>query len=794
MTACLFDLDGVLTQTAKVHAAAWQQMFDDYLRRRAAQTNTAFVPFDPVRDYDEYVDGKPRYDGVRSFLTARGIELPEGEIDDPPDAQTIHGLGNRKNEIVLKLIHEQGVEPYAGSVAYVKAAREAGLRRAVVSSSTNCRDVLHAAGIEDLFEADRRRRRRRARAPARQARARHVSGGRARVGGRARARGRVRGRARRRRGWPRGALRLRRRRRSRRPGRRAARPTAPTSSCAISANCGGRRDRAPRSHPRAVIQHMSYVVEPWVVRETGLDLDKLAQSESVFALSNGHIGLRGNLDEGEPFGLPGTYLAGFSEQRPLPYAEAGYGYPEAGQTVINVTNGKIIRLLVEDEPLDIRYGELRDHERVLDLRAGVLQRTLEWRSPAGRSVRISSTRLVSFAQRAVAAILYEVQALDGKTPVVVQSELVANEELPGANGDPRAAAALASPLVSEYFGERDTRAVLAHSTRASGLTMAAAMDHIIDGPADTQSSAESFADIARLLVSADVEPGKPLRVVKFLAYGWSGHRSRPAVVDQVSGALLEARHRGWDGLLADQREYLDDFWERADVEIEGDAELQQAVRFGLFHVLQAGARAERRAIAAKGLTGPGYDGHAFWDTETFVLPVLTYTAPHAARDALLWRHETLELAQERARSLGLAGAAFPWRTIHGQECSSYWPAGTAAFHINADIADAVLRYQAASEDDEAFASGEGLELLVETARLWRSLGHHDAAGRFRIDGVTGPDEYSAIADNNIYTNLMAERNLRAAVRRRRAPSQTRGRARRRRGGEPPAGATRRRRC
>jgi alpha,alpha-trehalose phosphorylase len=507
---------------------------------------------------------------------------------------------------------------------------------------------------------------------------------------------------------------------------------------------------------------MSYVVEPWVVRETGLDLDKLAQSESIFALSNGHIGLRGNLDEGEPFGLPGTYLAGFYEQRPLPYAEAGYGYPEAGQTVINVTNGKIIRLLVEDEPLDIRYGELRNHERVLDLRAGVLQRTFEWRSPTGRSVRVSSTRLVSFAQRAAAAILYEVEALDGKTPVVVQSELVANEELPGGEGDPRAAAALSSPLRSEYFGGRDTRAVLAHSTRTSGLTMAAAMDHVIDGPADTESSVETFEDLGRLLVTTDLEPGKPLRIVKFLSYGWSGHRSRPAVTDQVAAALVEARHRGWDGLLAEQREYLDHFWERGDVEIEGDAELQQAVRFGLFHVLQAGARAERRAIAAKGLTGPGYDGHAFWDTETFVLPVLTYTAPHAARDALLWRHKTLELAQERARSLGLAGAAFPWRTIRGQECSSYWPAGTAAFHINADIADAVLRYQAASEDDEAFASGAGMELLVETARLWRSLGHHDAAGQFRIDGVTGPDEYSAIADNNIYTNLMAERNLRAA--------------------------------
>ena len=186
------------------------------------------------------------------------------------------------------------------------------------------------------------------------------------------------------------------------------------------------------------------------------------------------------------------------------------------------------------------------------------------------------------------------------------------------------------------------------------------------------------------------------------------------------------------------------------------------MRFALFHTLQAGARGERRAIAAKGLTGPGYDGHAFWDTETFVLPVLTYTAPHAARDALRWRHATLGLARGRAKLLGLKGAAFPWRTIDGQECSGYWPAGTAAFHIGADIADAVGRYQAAT-DDEAFERETGLELLVETARLWRSLGHHDARGRFRIDGVTGPDEYSAVADNNVYTNLMAQRNLRLAA-------------------------------
>jgi beta-phosphoglucomutase family hydrolase len=152
VTACLFDLDGVLTQTAKVHAAAWKQMFDEYLRSRAEKTGEELVPFDQGRDYDEYVDGKPRYDGVRSFLESRGIELPQGSPSDPPDAETVDGLGNRKNELVLKMIHDQGVEPYDGSVRYVHAARDAGLRRAVVSSSTNCRDVLAAAGIDDLFD------------------------------------------------------------------------------------------------------------------------------------------------------------------------------------------------------------------------------------------------------------------------------------------------------------------------------------------------------------------------------------------------------------------------------------------------------------------------------------------------------------------------------------------------------------------------------------------------------------------------------------------------------------------
>jgi len=510
-----------------------------------------------------------------------------------------------------------------------------------------------------------------------------------------------------------------------------------------------------------MIRQSAYGVDPWQLHEAQLNLNVLAQSESIFALSNGHIGLRGNLDEGDPHGLPGTYLNSVYEVRPLPYAEAGYGFPDDGQTVINVTNGKLFRLLVNDEPLDIRYGTVHSHERWLDLRAGTLTRRLDWSSPAGARVRVTSVRMVSLTQRAIAAISYTVEPVDETLRLVLQSELVANEELPRAGKDPRVSAVLEAPLVSEehqtYDGTR-SRVVLVHKTRYSGLRVASGMSHEITGPTRMRTVTESFPDLGRLTVAAEVPVGEKLHVVKYIGYGWSSQRSKPALTDQVVGALAAAQLIGWDGLLAEQRAYLDEFWDGADVEVEGDAEIQQAVRFGLFHILQAGARAEFRPISAKGLTGTGYDGHTFWDTEMYVLPVLTYTHPSAAVDVLRWRQMVLPEARQRAVDLGLAGAAFPWRTIRGQECSGYWPAGTAAFHINAAIAYAVSRYVSATLDTK-FEAEVGLELLVETARLWRSLGQHDAAGKFRIEGVTGPDEYSAVKDNNVYTNLMAQHNL-----------------------------------
>ncbi|HYU05181.1 MAG TPA: family 65 glycosyl hydrolase, partial [Jatrophihabitantaceae bacterium] len=277
-----------------------------------------------------------------------------------------------------------------------------------------------------------------------------------------------------------------------------------------------------------MIPESRFPVEAWAVRELGLDLDQLAQSESVFALSNGHIGVRGNLDEGDPHGLPGTYLNSFYETRPLPYAEAGYGFPETGQTIVNVTDGKLIRLLVDDEPLDLRYGALRHHERILELRSGLLRRVVEWESPAGQVIRIRSTRLVSLTQRSIMAIRYEVEAVGDPARVVVQSELVANEELPARSKDPRVAAMMESPLQAEEQFGHGTRALLIHRTRASNLRMAAAMEHVLEAADDVGSTLEVQPDWARVMAGTVLKAGERLQVTKFVAYGWSSMRSLPA--------------------------------------------------------------------------------------------------------------------------------------------------------------------------------------------------------------------------------------------------------------------------
>ncbi|MFG3423641.1 glycoside hydrolase family 65 protein [Micromonospora sp. NPDC049460] len=504
--------------------------------------------------------------------------------------------------------------------------------------------------------------------------------------------------------------------------------------------------------------------EAWRIRRTEADLGRLAETESIFALGNGWVGWRGNLDEGAPYGMPGSYLNGFHERRELTYPEDGYAFPQLSDTVISAPNAALIRLWVDGEPLDVRTGTLRTHERVLDLRAGVVERHTEWVSPAGHGVRVRSTRLVSLPRRPVAAVRWSVEPLGGTVDVRVCADLLANERVPERSDDPRAASVIHDPLTAEYRHSNGHDGVLVHRTERSGQRVAVAVAHEVRAPDGFAPGVDCAPDRLRLTLSGTLRAGERLELTKFAAYECATVDATPPqglarLVVEEAGA---ARAAGFDALLAAQRAALDAAWQTADVLLDGDAELQQAIRFAVFHLIQAGRPDGDRTIPAKGLTGNGYDGHVLWDTEGYVLPVLTYLAPEVARSALRWRHAHLPEARERAAELRLAGATFPWRTIGGRECSGYWPAGTAGLHVNADIADAVLRYVAATGDDE-FLAGAGLELLVETARLWHGFGHWSDVGTFHLRGVTGPDEYSALVDDNLFTNLMARRNLRGAA-------------------------------
>ena len=500
----------------------------------------------------------------------------------------------------------------------------------------------------------------------------------------------------------------------------------------------------------------TFDTDPWLVREPHVDPGTLAVAESVFSLSNGYLGIRGTLDEVEPHGMRGTYLSGVYENHPLSYPEFGYGHPEVGQALLTVAEGTPLRLLVDGIPLDVREVRPQVHERSLDLRAGMLDRRVRWTALSGTTVEVSSRRVVSLAERSVCAVRYEVRALDGPAHVVVRSELAAGEVTPTGveNDDPRVAPALDQPFEPRAQIGNANGGALVERTRRSAITVATAVGHQVDGGRVSTHVDEQHVVTT---VAADLQPGESLTVVKAVGYSWSYDAGSDSVLGEASAAVSSALDLGWEGLLAAQRTVLDELWATADVEVDGDPELQQALRYTVFQLFSAAACISDAPVGAKGLTGMGYSGHTFWDVEGFVLPALTLLRPDAAARLLRWRSDTIDEARERARTLGLEGAAFAWRTISGREVSAYWPASTAAMHVNADIARAFWLYQNVTGND--LDSLGGLAVLVGTARLWMSIGHEDAAGGWHLFGMTGPDEYTGVVDDNVFTNLMARANL-----------------------------------
>jgi alpha,alpha-trehalose phosphorylase len=510
-------------------------------------------------------------------------------------------------------------------------------------------------------------------------------------------------------------------------------------------------------------------IDPWRLIERRSSQRLLPRTETLFAVANGFLGMRGNPEEGRPVRDHGTLVNGFHETWPIEHAEQAYGLARTGQTIVDVPDAKIIKLYIDDEPLYLPSAPLSSYERVLDFRAGTLDRSLVWDTPSGKLVQVRSRRLTSLRHRHLAAFTYEVTVLNADAPVVISSQLHNRQDATppderGEQFDPRTTETFTRRVLNpELAREGDQRIVMGYRTSRSRMTLAAGMEHEVTTRNAYQVSREVTDDVGKVIYTVQAKAGEPFRLDKFASYHTSDTVPSHELADRADRVLARGTEVGFDRIVEDQAEDCDAFWERADVQVGGDERVQQAVRWNLFQLLQAAQRVENTSIPAKGLTGHGYQGHYFWDIDIYVMPFLCYTQPRIAKNILRWRRSLLDHARERASELDHHGALYPWRTINGEEASAYYQAGTAQYHLNADIAYALERYVEAT-GDRSILGESGAEVLAETARLWCNLGFHASDGTFRLHGVTGPDEYTTLVNDNTYTNLMARHHLRFAAR------------------------------
>lgn len=500
--------------------------------------------------------------------------------------------------------------------------------------------------------------------------------------------------------------------------------------------------------------------------------------ETIFATANGYLGMRGTPEEGRDVASHGTFLNGFHETWPIKHAENAFGFAKTGQTIVNAPDSTVIKLYVDDEPLNVSTSDLLEYKRWIDFREGVLRRDLLWRTPSGAQVRVRSSRMVSFTDRHLALMSLEVEMVKGSAPIAISSQIINRQDL---NVDaapataPRAGENKYDPRQTTSFDTRvlipednhasGDRVLMGYRTAHSGIGVGVAADHTVETEIDFQSLVKIDDDMGRFIMRGELPEGEKFLVKKAVAYHFAPgvpvrelqDRCR-RTLDRVHKYTLEHYHDA-------QREFLESFWERSDIRIEGQSAVQQAARWCIYQLAQAAARADQAGVPAKGMTGSGYEGHYFWDTDIYVVPFLTFTSPEWARNALRFRVNLLDAARERARELNQRGALFPWRTINGDEASAYYAAGTAQYHIDADIAWAFATYNDIT-GDTSFLDLQGAEVLAETARMWADLGFWRTNGErtFHIHGVTGPDEYTTVVNNNLFTNVMAKYNLERAAR------------------------------
>jgi len=508
-----------------------------------------------------------------------------------------------------------------------------------------------------------------------------------------------------------------------------------------------------------------YPFEDWVIRETQFSIDTNYRNETIFTLANGYIGMRGTFEERysgpKNTSFNGTYINGFYEIHDIVYPEGGYGFAKIGQTMLNVADSKIIKLYVDGEEFDLLQGKILFYERVLDMKKGFVERKVKWESPTGKILEVKIKRIVSLNRQHLAAISFTMQPVNFTGKIRFVSAIDGNVSNINDSEDVRVGSNLKGKVLKTIDKSVEgLKGWIVQKTQKSNFSYACAIDNVLVADSKYEVSNSLEEDGVKVIVDLEAEKGTSYTLNKFISYYTSKDFDENKLVALALEEIEKAKNDGFETIEKEQEEFLNSFWKDADVIIEGDKALQQGIRFNEFHLLQSVGRDGKTNIAAKGLTGEGYEGHYFWDSDIYIMPFFLYTKPEIAKALVMYRYNLLDAARSRAKELGHKGALYPWRTIDGPECSAYFPAGTAQYHINADIVYALKRYVEATNDVD-FLYDYGCEILFETARFWEDLGAYIPlkGNKFCINCVTGPDEYTALVDNNAYTNYMAKMNL-----------------------------------
>lgn len=761
--AFLFDLDGVLTRTASVHAAAWKRLFDEFLKQRAAEKGEAFVQFDIDEDYRRYVDGKPRYDGVASFLESRGIELPFGTAEDGPDAPTVHGLGNLKDQYFTEELEQHGVEVYEAAIALVHTLRAQEVKTAVVSSSKNCAAVLEAAGIAPLFDT--------------------------RVDGMDIARQGLSGKP-----APDAFLEAAQRLKAE-PSRAVVVEDAVAGveagraggfGCVIAVDRGGQSQRLREAGADVVVSSLEQVkiaVEPpsaWSLVFEGFEPAREGVRESLCALGNGNFTTRGAAPGAVADGIhyPGTYLGcGYNRLR-----TDIAGRVVENEDLVNFPNWVSLQFrIADDDWFDERTIKILSYRQELDLRRGMLFRTLSFEDGRARRTTLKERRLVSMSDMHMAALELSLTAENWSAKVTVRSAIDGRIVNAGAKLYRKFNNKHLEPLAAEVVGADSV--YMQVRTCQSNVQVAQAArtqvfvdEQVRDVPRQTL---EESGYIAQEFV-IDLQQGETVVLEKLASF----YTSRDHAISEcgLAARVAIAGAARFDALMAEHVLAWKHCWRRFDVHIQPRKSgfrlnVPMLLRLNMFHLLQAvspNSIGLDMGVPARGWTGEAYQGHIFWD-ELFIFPFLNYRMPEITRSLLLYRYRRLGKARAAARSAGLQGAMFPWQSgSDGQEetqelnlnpRSQRWVPDNTYLqrHVGSSIAYNVWQYFQVTRDVE-FLQAYGAELIIEIARFWSSLANfNDERGRYEIRSVMGPDEFHdgypnssrPGLNNNAYTNIMA---------------------------------------